>query len=151
MIAESVDRLISLVVLGHSNAARAVLANELIGKPFFPVPVVSWFNEFGVILLYPSYRVTIVMLLWIKIDCFQQLQIDNNNVTPASVQSHWKAVRIRHTSHCLTGKPSCVTQSWQYYLMNVISVFYQGRVLPFRVLPFRAQGSCSRSSLTKIW
>ena len=41
-ISESVDKPISLVVLGHSNAARAILVNELIGgKPFFPVPVVS--------------------------------------------------------------------------------------------------------------
>ena len=41
-IAESVDRPISLVVLGHSNTSRAILANELIGgKPFFPAPVVN--------------------------------------------------------------------------------------------------------------
>lgn len=41
-ISESVDKPISLVVLGFSNIARAILVNQLIGgKPFFPVPVVS--------------------------------------------------------------------------------------------------------------
>lgn len=38
VINELVDRPISLVVLGYSNAARAVLTNELVGgKPLFPV------------------------------------------------------------------------------------------------------------------
>ena len=38
VINELVDKSIALVVLGYSNIARAVLANELVGgKPLFPV------------------------------------------------------------------------------------------------------------------
>ena len=45
MINELVDKSVALVVLGHSNVARAVLANELVGgKPLFPV--VNYFKHF---------------------------------------------------------------------------------------------------------
>lgn len=38
VVNDLVDRSISLVVLGHSNIARAILTNELVGgKAFFPV------------------------------------------------------------------------------------------------------------------
>ena len=38
VINELVDKSVALVVLGHSNVARAILANELVGgKPLFPV------------------------------------------------------------------------------------------------------------------
>lgn len=54
---ELVDRPISLVILGHSNIARAILVNELIGgKPLFPV--VSLKNAIVVnlnIILYISF------------------------------------------------------------------------------------------------
>lgn len=38
VVNDLVDRSISLVVLGQSNVARAILTNELVGgKAFFPV------------------------------------------------------------------------------------------------------------------
>ena len=38
VITELVDRSVSLVVLGYSNSARAVLGNELVGgKALFPL------------------------------------------------------------------------------------------------------------------
>lgn len=37
-INELVDKSVALVILGYSNVARAILANELLGgKPLFPV------------------------------------------------------------------------------------------------------------------